>query len=429
MINEKYLKAVDKSWDSIWSNGITNPITVMEIMGTILMVRSQGESHWDDLKSAVSSGDGLRVAQIIREVRRSHGIAGGSEIESYQYWTSVHPIQEAVFELESVLSGEGDVLGDVFEHVLSKLATAGQFGQFRTPHHIVEFMVEIACPRNGELVLDPACGTGGFLIAADRFRGLNGEEGPVEGYEIDRTVARIAQANMTFHGLASSEVNIVDGLAFDSLRRPEVILANPPFAGTLNPDVARRIGLRTNRSELLFTASMIRRLAPGGRAAVIVPSGVLTGTGTAARELRETLVEDNYLEAVIELPANVFLPYTGVKTGILVWRNEVPNSRATKMIRVQNDGYSLDSKRSPLGFSDLQDALKGFSGADFDDSVSVTGNDLRGSGYSLSPSRYLPVSRGRQEIAASIDADVELEKLSCQLQSVIERVTRMKDML
>lgn len=430
MLSADETKVVDSVWDQIWSSGITNPITVLDVIATVLMAYHVGDSDWRGLEEAAKTGNGSAVAQVMAKVRREHDIEPGAEIEQPEFWIETGLVASAIRSMAPILERSGDLIGDIFERVLSRLSTAGHFGQFRTPHHIVEMMVEIIDPCEGEIIMDPACGTGGFLLAASGHeRRVSGDEQFI-GFEIDRTIARIAQANMVLHGVQNSEIHIANGMTEDLNKRPDVILANPPFAGSVEPHVSRHVGLNSSKTELLFTASMVRRLKHGGRAAVIVPTGVLSSTARAASAVREILLLDNYLECVIELPANVFAPYTGVKTGILIWRNEDSRDRPTRMVRIENDGYSLDSRRTPTEQSDLQEAIDAYKGTPSSKAIEVSIEELQDAGYNLMPSRYLPSSGDSAAANGELPTPEEvLTRMRGLADEIKERLQRMGGLL
>src|SRR4051794_18097192 len=252
--------------------------------------------------------------------------------------------------------------------MLSKIASAGQNGQFRTPRHIIQLMVEMVGPKPTDIVCDPACATAGFLVATGEYlREHNAEIFRDEklkehfhhhlfhGFDFDNTMLRIGSMNMLLHGVENPDIRYRDSLAQDHAGEEEkytIVLANPPFAGSLGYENTAKDLLqivRTKKTELLFLALFLRLLKPGGRAAVIVPDGVLFGSSTAHKTLRKLLVDGQKLDAVISLPGGVFKPYAGVSTAILVFTKT--NSGGTDNVwfyDVQADGWSLDDKRTPL---------------------------------------------------------------------------------
>jgi len=262
-----------------------------------------------------------------------------------------------------------DTKGDLYEYMLGKLSQAGDSGQFRTPRHIIQMMVEIMAPESGDIICDPACGTAGFLVSVveyfnreERLPLFNKEkfrrhfhDGMFHGLDFDSTMLRIGSMNMLLHGVENPGIVNRDSLSEDHAGEEEkysVILANPPFAGSLDYEACAKDLLqivKTKKTELLFLALFLRLLKPGGRAAVIVPDGVLFGSSNAHKGLRKILVEDQKLDAVIKLPSGVFKPYAGVATAILVFTKT--NSGGTDKVwfyDMQADGLSLDDKRNPL---------------------------------------------------------------------------------
>ncbi|MBI2800021.1 MAG: SAM-dependent DNA methyltransferase [Gammaproteobacteria bacterium] len=296
---------------------------------------------------------------------------------------------QAVNMVESLPLTEGDTKGDLYEYLLSKLTTAGINGQFRTPRHIIRLMVEMLDPKPTETVADPACGTGGFLVGCMEFllQKYSSPEGTYEaqvdgktervftgdllephwehirarmlnGFDFDATMLRIAAMNLLLHGVESPQIHYQDTLSASftenfpdkAVNRFDVVLANPPFKGNLDeedihPSLLRMV--KTRKTELLFIALILRLLKNGGRAAVIVPDGVLFGSSKAHTALRRALIEENQLEAVISLPSGVFKPYAGVSTAIIVFTKGGRTDQVW-FYDVEADGWSLDDKRSAL---------------------------------------------------------------------------------
>lgn len=422
-----FRQAVDRVWDAIWSSGVTNPIVVTDLIGTLLMAAND-DAQWSICLDAAQSGDSVGLANALTRVRRDYGVDAGSEIESGEFWRSTISAQRAMELLDPLVDNHAgvDVLGDIYEHVLARLATAGQFGQFRTPRHIIGFMVDIVRPGAGECVVDPAAGTGGFLVAAGTYREERGQSGTIRGTEIDRTVARIATANLRFHGISDARIENADGLL---PVRPDadVILANPPFAGSVSDAVASLYEVKTRKTELLFLEAMMNRLRPQGRAAVVVPTSVLTGGTAAARAIREALVKSHDLEAVIELPSGVFRPYTDVKTAILLWHRRMPDDRI-RMIRIDRDGFSLDQRRLPAEGNDLPAAIDLLAGnaSALVANVTVSLGDLIGSGFNLNPSRYVasPSEGAEHESLDSVDVMTEIDATLARIGGGIDAIKK-----
>jgi len=259
-----------------------------------------------------------------------------------------------------------DTKGDLYEYMLSKIATAGQNGQFRTPRHIIALMVEMMAPGPKDIIVDPACGTCGFLVAAGEYLRDNHpklfqekesrehfHEEMFHGFDFDGTMLRIGSMNMTLHGVDNPDIRYKDSLAQEHASdsdRYSLVLANPPFAGALDYEtIAKDLQaiVKTKKTELLFMALFLKLLKPGGRAAVIVPDGVLFGSSTAHKEIRRMLVDDHRLDGIVKLPAGVFRPYAGVSTAIALFTKT--NSGGTDDVwfyDCQADGFSLDDKNT-----------------------------------------------------------------------------------
>lgn len=261
-----------------------------------------------------------------------------------------------------------DTKGDLYEYMLGKIASAGQNGQFRTPRHIIRLMVEMTKPTPQDVICDPAAGTCGFLVAAgeylrekhpalfrDEKQRKHFHKGMFHGFDFDPTMLRIGSMNMVLHGVENPDVSYRDSLAQEhdaDAGRYSLILANPPFAGSLDYEqTAKDLQqiVKTKKTELLFLALFLRLMKTGGRAAVVVPDGVLFGSSTAHKTLREMLVEKHKLEAVLKLPSGVFRPYAGVSTAILFFtKTGVGGTDNVWFYDLQADGLSLDDKRTPL---------------------------------------------------------------------------------
>ncbi len=428
MLAHDIRRDVDRAWDAVWSTGVTNPIVVSDLLGTLLMA-SASPNAWKRLRDSVAGGSAESIAGELATVRRGYGLDPGSEIEAPEFWAADHSLLRTMDLIGPVVTAHGDVMGDIYEHILARLSLAGHFGQFRTPRHIVDFMVEAIDPQEGEVVADPACGSGGFLVSSSDYRKRLARTGSEFGIEIDRTIARIALANTVFHGMNSGVILHGDGLTQNLPTKPDVILANPPFAGAVSAEVSARFSSGSNKTELLFVEAISNALADGGRAAVVVPSGVITGGNGAAKYLRRFLVEANTLEAVIDLPSGVFRPYTDVKTAILIWRNTRPSSDSkTKMVRVEADGFSLDARRLPVTENDLPMVLRVLAGEPSDVlSTDVDSSSIAGHDYNLNPSRYLTVRDVEQASVPRVDEALSLLKES--VSKISTKLARIEELI
>ena len=411
MITGELKSKIDAVWNDFWSGGISNPLEVMEQLTYLLFIKGLDEQQALAENKANRTGKSIEdeafpEGQEFRPEGRAEGRLYGDlrwstfknmpaaemfdVVENYVFpflqaraGESTHAkhmrdarlkiptpalLLKAVDGLDAVEMKDRDAKGDVYEYMLSKIATAGQNGQFRTPRHIIELMVEMTAPQPDDVICDPASGTCGFLVSAGEYirrehpRVLTDDvqqkhfhNGMFSGYDFDNTMLRIGSMNMQLHGVQNPNISYRDSLAEDHAGDAEsysLILANPPFAGSLDYEgTAKDLQLvaRTKKTELLFLSLFLRLLKPGGRAAVIVPDGVLFGSTKAHKELRRILVEDQKLDAIVSLPAGVFRPYSGVSTAILLFTKT--NSGGTDLVwfyDLQADGYSLDDKRNRL---------------------------------------------------------------------------------
>ena len=397
---------IDGIWNSFWSGGISNPLEVMEQITYLLFIkrlddlqtleenrasrlgepvsrtifpdgaddkgRAYADYRWSRFKHFAPADMYTVVGEHVFPFLRTIGGEGSTYATHMRDARFTIPtpslLQKAVDGLDRVPMVDRDTKGDVYEYMLGKIATAGQNGQFRTPRHIIQLMVEMVAPTPTDVICDPACGTCGFLVAAgehvrhhhpealrDRKLSHHFHHEMFTGFDFDSTMLRIGSMNMLLHGVEQPDVRYKDSLAEEHAAEEEaysLVLANPPFAGSLDyENVAKDLlqVVKTKKTELLFLALFLRLLKPGGRAAVIVPDGVLFGSTKAHKELRRILVEDQKLDGVVSLPSGAFKPYAGVSTAVLLFTKT--NSGGTDHVwfyDLQADGYSLDDKRTPL---------------------------------------------------------------------------------
>ena len=386
-------------------------------------------------------------------------------------------IVKAMELIDKLPIDRGDLKGDLYEYMLGKLQVSGQNGQFRTPRHIIRLMVELAEPRPDSTIADPACGTAGFLVTVmeylrdnytspggimeeerdgERFQVKTGDllepylahirTDMFHGYDFDVTMLRIAAMNLMLHGVDNPHIDYMDTLSENFVKeRPkeakehfDLILANPPFKGSLDEegvDVSLRRQVKTRKTELLFPMLMLRMLKLGGRCAVIVPDGVLFGSSTAHVALRKILVEDNQLEAVIKLPAGVFKPYAGVSTAILLFTK---GGQTTDVFYydVQADGFSLDDKRDKIGvaddFQDVSDVPLRWkqrnSKQDYnrtDKAFFVAKSEIVSNRYDLSLNRYREVIHKEVDHVAPKIILQQLKKREKEIASALEELEVM----
>jgi type I restriction enzyme M protein len=406
MLTGELRSQVDAIWNAFWTGGISNPLEVMEQITYLLFLRRLDDLHtleenkslrlgkpmerrtfpegvdakgrdyndlrWSRFKNFAASEMFAVVGEHVFPFLRGMGGDGSTYSQHMKDARFTIPtpalLSKVVDMLDHVPMEDRDTKGDLYEYMLGKIASAGQNGQFRTPRHLIQLMVELTEPTAKDVICDPASGTCGFLVAAGEYlrvkypemlRDAHAREhfhhGMFHGYDFDNTMLRIGSMNMALHGVDNPNIRYQDSLAQDHAGDEEkysLILANPPFAGSLDYEGTAKDLLdivKTKKTELLFLALFLRLLKPGGRAAVIVPDGVLFGSSKAHKELRRLIVEDQKLDGVISLPAGVFKPYAGVSTAILLFTKT--NSGGTENVwfyDMTSDGWSLDDKRQPL---------------------------------------------------------------------------------
>ncbi len=425
MITGELKNKINSLWEIFWTGGITNPLDVVEQMTYLMFIHDLDAT--DNLRAMESTMLGLPYQSIFSEkVQIGERIVEGRQLKWSEFHDSPAPkmystVQELVFPFIKNLHGDKasayakymndaifkiptplmldkivtaldgiysqmeqlhdmDVRGDVYEYLLSKIATAGVNGQFRTPRHIIKMMVELMAPGPDEVICDPACGTSGFLVAAGEYLKEHHKEEVLfnrqkkehymnhmfYGFDMDRTMLRIGAMNMMAHGIENPIIEYRDSLSDQNPDREKfsLILANPPFKGSLDADIVSDDLLKlckTKKTELLYLALFLRMLKIGGRCACIVPDGVLFGSSKAHKDIRRELVENNRLEAVISMPSGVFKPYAGVSTGVLVF-TKTGHGGTDKVwfYDMRADGMSLDDKRVPVTENDIPDIVARF---------------------------------------------------------------------
>ena len=457
MITGEIRSKIDKIWDTMWSGGISNPLSVIEQLTYLLFIKrldelqtlqeskaartgkpieepvfSKAQDHlrWSRFKETAPEKMFVTLRDEVFPFIKQLGNNGDRDPEDSTY---THHMKDALFmmptprvlanvvdQLDSIEMADTDTKGDLYEYMLGKIASAGQNGQFRTPRHIIKLMVEMTAPTPKDKICDPACGTAGFLIAASEYlvkhhseaiyrdeasrRRFN--EGTFHGYDFDSTMLRIGSMNMLLHGVENPDIRYRDSLAQaddNEAEKYSLLLANPPFAGSLDYESTAKDLLqivKTKKTELLFLALFLRLLQSGGRAAVIVPDGVLFGSSNAHKTLRRMLVEEQKLDGIVSMPSGVFKPYAGVSTAILFFTKT--NSGGTDQVwfyDMRSDGFSLDDKRTPQSDkSDLPDILTRWQTPAAEkkrkrteQSFCVPKAEIAGNDYDLSINRYKEV--------------------------------------
>lgn len=485
MINGELRNKIDKIWETFWTGGITNPLDVIEQFTYLLFIKQLDDV--ETTKEMEANFLGVSYESMFpgeyQQYRWSKFKNLGSADEMYDlmlnkvfpFIKSIHQdgdsayaryMGDAIFKIPTaaMLSkivdgidglelGDEDTKGDLYEYLLSKVATAGTNGQFRTPRHIIEMMVNLVKPTPQDIIIDPAMGSAGFLIEAQRY--LREKHGDLfldaelrehfnnemfYGNDMDRTMLRIGAMNMLLHGVENPNISYRDSLSEQNhdVEKYTLVLANPPFKGSLDYEGVSADLLKitkTKKTELLFLALFLRILKKGGRAAVIVPDGVLFGSSKAHKQIRKEILDNNKLDAVISMPSGVFKPYAGVSTAILIF-TKTGNGGTEKVwfYDMKADGYTLDDKRQETKDNDIPDIIERFTHLENDtdrkrteQSFFVPLADIIANDYDLSINKYKeieyePVHYDPTDvIIGRIEAlEVEIQKEMAELKQLLK---------
>jgi type I restriction enzyme M protein len=450
MITGELKSKVDRVWEAFWTGGIANPLTVIEQITYLLFIRrldelqtakekkasilnqpiqepifapDQQHLRWSRFKDIDAEEMYRVVSQEVFPFMKEFG--GQDSVFSTQMKGATFMIptpnllERVVSMLTAIDMNDRDTKGDLYEYLLSKVATAGTNGQFRTPRHIIRMMGEMMAPTPTDTICDPSAGSCGFLVSAGEYMRENHpsvltdkatwehfQNHMFNGLEFDATMIRIGAMNLLLHGIENPQLYYRDALSEANTLSDAytLVLANPPFKGSLDHDSVEKSLLKTvstKKTELLFLALMLRMLKAGGRAAVIVPDGVLFGSSKAHKAIRQEIIENQKLEAVISMPSGVFKPYAGVSTAVLIFTKT--NSGGTDKVwfyDMQADGFSLDDKRNPLDSSkhennNIPDILARWQNREAEhnrtrteQSFMVPLSDIQANAYDLSINRY-----------------------------------------
>lgn len=411
MITGELRNKIDRIWETFWTGGITNPLDVIEQFTYLLFIKqlddvettNENEANflgvpfesmfpddcqqyrWSKFKNLGSAEEMYDIVLngVFPFIKNLH--QDGDSAYSKYMGDAIFKIPTAsmltkiVDGIDGLELGDADSKGDLYEYLLSKVATAGTNGQFRTPRHIIKMMVELVQPQPEDTIIDPAMGSAGFLIESQAYLRENHEKMFLNanlrehfnnhmfyGNDMDRTMLRIGAMNMMLHNVENPNISYRDSLSEQNtdIEKYSLVLANPPFKGSLDYDSVSADLLKvakTKKTELLFLALFLRILKKGGRAAVIVPDGVLFGSSKAHEQIRKEIVDNNKLEAVISMPSGVFKPYAGVSTAILVF-TKTGNGGTDQVwfYDMKADGYSLDDKRQAVSENDIPDIITRF---------------------------------------------------------------------
>lgn len=496
MITGELRSKVDSIWDTIWTGGITSPITVLEQITYLMFMKLLDDNQLKaeaganalgiKLKNRVF-GEGICVISENPHVETDYKNLRWHVFHNYEPGAMFSNIQNYVFPFIKQI-GEGkdtafsrymkdtvfliptakvlakvvdgidamdmnnkDIMGDVYEYLLGKIAAAGENGQFRTPRHIINMMVQLMKPTLKDKILDPAMGSAGFLLesstyisthyAKELMKADNAKyykSGMFSGFDTDQSMLRIGAMNMMLHGVEDPNITYQDSLSGDNNERNcySLIMANPPFTGSVFQEEISKDLLalcKTKKTELLFLTLFVKMLEVGGRCASIVPDGVLFGSSTAHKAIRRELVENQKLVAVISMPSGVFKPYAGVSTAILIFTKT--NAGGTDKVwfyDMKADGYSLDDKRSPIAANDIPDIIARFNNLDGEEgrerteqSFFVTKEEIVDNGYDLSINKYKKTEYVTVEYPSTAEILDRLDALEAEIASEMKKLRGM----
>jgi type I restriction enzyme M protein len=484
MITGELKSQVDKIWESFWTGGVANPLTVIEQFTYLLFIRRLDEIQLlEEKKAAMISKP---VAQVIftpeqAELRWS-SFRNKAPQEMFDLFTKLVVNELSVFEhmkqvgdkvgvfaqymkgatfmiptprlldqvvqlIDKIKMDDRDAKGDVYEYMLSKIASAGTNGQFRTPRHIIKMMVYILQPKKEDTMCDPSSGTAGFLVGAgeyihdkhpdwfhDKAFREHFNNAMFTGIEFDNTMLRIGAMNLQLHGIENPHLIGKDALSEsngDIRNQFSLIFANPPFKGSLDYDGVESSILKvvnTKKTELLFLGLMLRMLTTGGRCGVIVPDGVLFGSSNAHKQIRKEIIENHKLDAVISMPSGVFKPYAGVSTAVLFFtKTGTGGTNNVWFYDMQADGFTLDDKRAETKENDIDDILERYHNLAAesnrkrtDKSFLVPLADIVANDYDLSINRYKEVVYNEVTYASPATIISEIKELNTQRDAALQ---------
>ena len=476
---------IDRIWTNFWEGGVTNPLTVIEQITYLLFIKGL-----DDIDIAHEKSDhmlGIKTKRIFNEKHqecrwsifknypaekmykivgedvfpfikalgnnKNSGYAKYMEDAIFIIPTPIM-LQRVVTAIDKLKMKDRDTKGDVYEYLLSKLSTAGTNGQFRTPRHIIKMMVELMKPTPEDIIVDPAAGSAGFLVEAGEYLRNNRNDlfltenlkehfnnTMFYGFDMDRTMLRIGAMNLMQHGIENPNISYKDSLSEDNEDNSKytLVLANPPFKGSIDSERTSKDLLnvtKTKKTELLFLALFLRILRTGGRAASIVPDGVLFGSSNAHKAIRKEIIEKHKLEAVISMPSGVFKPYAGVSTAIMIF-TKTGNGGTDKVwfYDMTADGFSLDDQRQPVKENDIPDIIKRFNNrnskeeqerARTEKSFFVPKEEIVENDYDLSINKYKEIVVEKKEyedpkviLKRVIDMENELQQKLKELEELL----------
>ncbi len=483
MITGELRNKVDRIWEVFWTGGITNPLEVIEQFTYLLFIkqldevetRKEKEAHffqvsyvgmfpeecqkyrWSRFKNLGDAQEvyDLVLNQVFPFIKNLH--QDGESAYSKYMGDAIFKIPtpamliKLIDGIDSLELGDSDSKGDLYEYLLSKVATAGTNGQFRTPRHIIKMMVELVKPGPLDVVCDPAMGSAGFLVETQEYLREH-EPGLLlkaelrehfnshmfYGFDMDRTMLRIGAMNMLLHGVDNPHIEYRDSLSENNPDQEKytLILTNPPFKGSLDYERVSADLLqvtKTKKTELLFLALFLRVLKKGGRAAVIVPDGVLFGSSSAHKQIRKEILENHKLDAVISMPSGVFKPYAGVSTAILIFtKTGAGGTDQVWFYDMKADGLSLDDKRQPVPENDIEDIIERFHHREqekdrkrTEQSFFVDLDEIRENGYDLSVNKYKEMEYQAVEYDPPSVILERIEELEGKIQEEIQELKKL----
>ena len=483
MITGELRSKVDKIWETFWTGGITNPLEVIEQFTYLLFIKGLDDKEIIKENDAILLGidfdrtfpedkQNLRWSKFKNfEAETMYDVVAN---EVFPFIKSLHTnkdsayakyMGDAIFKiptplmLSKIIDGidnidmdeNKDTKGDLYEYLLSKVATAGTNGQFRTPRHIIDMIVKLMKPTPQDVIVDPAAGSAGFLVSSQAYLRENHADlflvqGLKEhfnnnmfyGFDMDRTMLRIGAMNMMLHGVDNPNIEYKDSLSEANTDKDKfsLVLANPPFKGSLDYEQVSADLLKvtkTKKTELLFLALFLRILKTGGRCASIVPDGVLFGSTGGHKSIRKEIVENNKLEAIISMPSGVFKPYAGVSTAIMIFtKTGTGGTDKVWFYDMKADGYSLDDKRNPIEDNDINDIVERFSNLDnevnrkrTEKSFFVPVEEIRDNGYDLSINKYKEIEYEEVKYDAPQEIMLRIRELEMDITAGIEELAVM----
>lgn len=483
MINGELRSKVDKIWETFWTGGITNPLEVIEQFTYLLFIKGLDDKEIIKENDALLLGidfdrtfpedkQNLRWSKFKNfEAETMYDVVAN---QVFPFIKSLHTnkdsayakyMGDAIFKiptplmLSKIIDGidnidmdeNKDTKGDLYEYLLSKVATAGTNGQFRTPRHIIDMIVRLMKPTPQDIIVDPAAGSAGFLVSSQAYLRENHADlflvqGLKEhfnnnmfyGFDMDRTMLRIGAMNMMLHGVDNPNIEYKDSLSEANTDKDKfsLVLANPPFKGSLDYEQVSADLLKvtkTKKTELLFLALFLRILKNGGRCASIVPDGVLFGSTKGHKDIRKEIVENHKLEAIISMPSGVFKPYAGVSTAIMIFtKTGTGGTDKVWFYDMKADGYSLDDKRNPIEDNDINDIVERFSNLDkevgrkrTEQSFFVPVEEIRDNGYDLSINKYKEIEYEEVKYDAPQEIMLRIRELEMDITAGIEELAEM----